>query len=436
MFIHHLLRLLIFFFSGISSILNAQSGIIQSGPMLGPATLREVSIWIQTKEVADIQIEYKVKAEKTQYNKTSILKTKGEDGYAATLQLTNLSPGTTYDYKIKVNGSYWTTSYPFEFKTQEHWQYRKPIPDFSFVAGSCFYINDSMYDRPGKSYGGGYEIIKSIKETNPDFMVWLGDNIYLREGDFDSRSGIYYRNTHTRSLPELQPLLAALPHYAIWDDHDYGTNDSDWTYVLKGHALDAFKDFWPSQSYGAGHTEGVTNSFIWNDCQFFMLDNRWYRTVQKEEGTILGDQQKYWFKEALLASKATYKFVAVGSQFLNDFVGFENFSNYKSEREELIQFIDDNNIKNVVFLTGDRHHSEVSKLTTDKGNVIFDVTSSAMTSSTYDHLSEANTLRIKGSHIAERNFAVFNISGTEKERKLSVVFKNTRGEQIYKYSFE
>ena len=195
-------------------------------------------------------------------------------------------------------------------------------------------------------------------------------------------------------------------------------------------------DFWPSESYGAGHTEGITNSFVWNDCQFFMLDNRWYKTVQREDGTILGDQQKYWFKEALLTSKAAYKFVAVGGQFLSDFAGFENFANYKEEREEIIQFIEENDIKNVVFLTGDRHHSEISKMVTKSGNVIYDVTSSAITSTTYDHSQEQNTFRVLGSMISVRNIAIFSIDGKKNERKLHVVFKNTLGEEVYKYNFE
>lgn len=100
-----------------------------------------------------------------------------------------------------------------------------------------------------------------------------------------------------------------------------------------------------------------------------MLDNRWYRTVDKENGTILGEQQKYWLKEALLYSTAKYKFICVGGQVLSDFAGFENFANYKNERQEIIDFLDENSIKGVIFLTGDRHHSEITKLKTDKGNV-------------------------------------------------------------------
>lgn len=35
------------------------------------------------------------------------------------------------------------------------------------------------------------------------------------------------QGTHSRSVAELQPFLASTHHYAIWDDHDYGPNDSD-----------------------------------------------------------------------------------------------------------------------------------------------------------------------------------------------------------------
>jgi len=416
-------------------VASAQSTMLQSGPMLGPMTLRDATIWVQTKQISFVQIEYRVKGSVDPFTESPIIIADAANHFIGTVHLTNLTPGTTYEYKVRIKNEYLSFPYPLEFKTQEHWQHRKEAPDFTFGAGSCFYINDTTFDRPGKPYGGEYEIIKHMVQSKPDFMLWLGDNVYLREGDYESRSGIFYRNMHTRSLPELQPMLASMPHYAIWDDHDYGPNDSDWTYPLKSHALEAFKKYWPSESYGAGHTDGITSGFEWNDCQFFLLDNRWYRTVQKENGTILGDIQKYWFKEALLASTASFKFVAIGGQVLSDFEKYENYANYKDERQELIDFIDEHQIKNVIFLTGDRHHSEISKLTTPNGITIYDVTSSAMTSTTYDHSKEPNNFRVPGSMITERNFAVFKVSGDRKNRKLSAVFKNTQGKEVYHFSF-
>ena len=80
-------------------------------------------------------------------------------------------------------------------------------------------------------------------------MIWLGDNVYFREPD-DSRTGVYHRYSHDRSLPELQPLLGSVHHYAIWDDHDYGPNNSDRSFIYKNITLQAFKDFWANPTYG------------------------------------------------------------------------------------------------------------------------------------------------------------------------------------------
>ncbi|MBC7884389.1 MAG: alkaline phosphatase D family protein [Saprospiraceae bacterium] len=421
--------------TGMGSVVS-QKNLLKSGPMLGPVTLRDVTLWVQTTTDASVYFTYRVKGSKNKYVKSETVQALKNDAYTVQIHISGLTPGTTYEYKTNINDKEVSRPYTTEFTTQSQWQYRTDPPDFTFIAGSCFYINDTSYDRPGNPYGGDYNVVNEMYKSRPDLMVWLGDNIYLREGDFESRSGIYYRHTHTRSLPELQPFLSSIPQYAIWDDHDYGSNDSDWTYPLKNHSLDAFKDFWPSETYGAGGTDGVTNSFVWNDCQFFMLDDRWYRTANLNYGSILGEVQKYWLKETLLSSRATFKFIAVGGQFLSDFAGFENFANYKAEREEIINFLDENNIKGVVFLTGDRHHSEITKLKTKKGNVFYDVTSSAITSTTYDHSNEINSLRVKGSMVSERNFGVFSVKGNQDKRSLAVTFKNVTGKEVYQYDFE
>ncbi|HMU04098.1 MAG TPA: alkaline phosphatase family protein, partial [Saprospiraceae bacterium] len=230
----------------------AQKSLLKSGPLLGPTSLRDVTLWLQTKQEATVHFTYKAKGSNDVYRKSDRVTSKKVDGYTVQIHLSDVIPGTTYTYKTFINNLEVLLPYPTEFTTQPHWQFRTDAPDFTFIAGSCFYVNDESYDRPGKPYGGNYEIVNEMYKSKPDLMVWLGDNIYLREGDYESRSGIYQRHTHTRSLPELQPFISSIPQYAIWDDHDYGPNDSDWTYPLKDHALEAFQDFWPSESYGAG----------------------------------------------------------------------------------------------------------------------------------------------------------------------------------------
>ena len=115
-------------------------------------------------------------------------------------------------------------------------------------------------------------------------MLWLGDNVYLREVDWWSEEGIAYRYGHNRAEPALQPLLAAVPHYATWDDHDYGPNNSDRSYVLKGAALETFTRYWPAAARGLPGVPGVFTQFQWGDVEFFLLDDRYHRAPERRAG--------------------------------------------------------------------------------------------------------------------------------------------------------
>ena len=48
----------------------------------------------------------------------------------------------------------------------------------------------------GNLMAGGLKFSKAIHQKKPDFMVWLGDNIYLREPDWSSHSG-YLSTLHS-----------------------------------------------------------------------------------------------------------------------------------------------------------------------------------------------------------------------------------------------
>ena len=368
--------------------------------MLGYNTLREVGIWVQASDECEVSVRYWPSTDRSQVSNTKPQTVIREKAHTATVSVGYLEPGTTYTYQIIIDGEVADKGKERMFTTQKLWQWRESPPKFSFIAGSCMYTNETKYDRRGKPYGQGNDIFEQIANEQADFMVWLGDNIYLREVDWDSRSGIYHRYSHTRQVPQLQKLMSSMHHYAIWDDHDYGPNDSDWTYWNKDITLEAFKDFWANPNYGVGGTEGITGTFWWNDCQFFMLDNRWYRTPQAKDGQILGEEQLKWLIDALRVSKANFKFVCVGGQVVSDFAKYENHAVYADERAALLEAIDKYDIENVVFLNGDRHSSELSRYTTDDGQVIYDVTSSPLSSKSYDHDEEANSYRV-GNTIGE-----------------------------------
>jgi alkaline phosphatase D len=137
--------------------------------------------------------------------------------------------------------------------------------------------------------------------------------------------------------------------------------------------------------------------------------------------------------EALRFSRASYKFICTGGQILSDAAVFENYAIFAEERQSLLDSIDKYNIKGVVFLTGDRHHSEISRMQTADGDVLHDITSSAMTSSTSAHPNEHNHNRIPGSMFGVRNYALISVSGPLNARKCSVMFKDANGGVLYEY---
>lgn len=99
-----------------------------------------------------------------------------------------------------------------------------------------------------------------------------------------------------------QALLQTGQHYAIWDDHDYGTDDSDKSFIFKRESLDLFKDYWANPSYGTPETPSVFTKVSYNDVDFFLLDDRYYRDNQKmpdsAQKVMFGEAQLDWLKNA------------------------------------------------------------------------------------------------------------------------------------------
>ncbi len=418
------------------SFVIAQKNFLQSGPMVGYSSMREVMLWVQTSAPAQVKFGYFEKGKPNTRQFTETITTQKENLFIAHLAAPT-EPSLRYEYELYLNEQKINFDYPLEFQSQTLWQWRTDPPEFEFAIGSCAYINETPYDRPGKPYGGEYQIFEAIRTQKPDFMLWMGDNTYLREADWEVESGIYKRYTHTRSTPEMQALLASTHNYATWDDHDFGPNDSDRSYWLKDITLRAFKLFWANTGYVM--KKGVANTFAWNDCQFFMLDNRYFRSPQNKqtgERAYLGEEQLDWLIDALVASKATFKFIVVGGQVLNDNPAqwLENYDKYPKEKAKLLSEIENNNISGVVFLDGDRHHTELSKMEREDNYPLYDLTVSPLTAGAVGDRSkdEANSHRIEGTYFGERNFGMLKVSGPRKERVLTIRILNNAGKEIWK----
>ncbi len=421
--------------------LSAQHPHLQAGPMPGYSEMKEVVIWLQTNKEVDIYAKYWNISDPAVVYLTNTVTSCRDKAFTALLVADSVEPGHRYQYDIFIEGEKVNLPYNTYFHTQKLWRWRSDPPDFNFLIGSCAYFNEARYDRPGEPYGGGYNIYGSMAKEKADFMIWLGDNLYFREPDWNSRTGILHRYTHDRSIPELQEFLASTHHYAIWDDHDYGPNNSDRSFWNKNRTLEAFKYFWANPSYGVGDLQGAITFFQFADADFYLLDNRTYRTpdrLNEPDKTQLGEDQLQWLFDNLVSTPSTFKFIVMGGQFLTTSGMYEAYTNYgfHAERQKIIDFIYKYDIKNVIFLTGDVHFSEISILAEEGKPNILDITSSPLNSGVNTNgINQPNTLRVPGSVIMERNYTQLEISGPEKERKVSVSYFNTKGEKLYSQEF-
>jgi len=413
----------------------SQKDLLQAGPMLGYSDFREVLIWVQTTDEAEVSVGYTDKNGVKTFTKPYL--TKAEDYFIAKIYPKPLAYGETYTYEVLINNEKVDFDYDLEFQTLALWQYRTDPPDFSFALGSCFYANETKDDRPGKPYGAHYEIFNSVLEKDPDFMVWLGDNVYLRTPDFLTETGLDHRYKHTRSTKELQPLLASVHHYATWDDHDYGPNNSDKSYANKKITEKLFNSYWGNLNTNVVGHGGITSHFLWHDVEFFMMDNRYHRDsndLNNHNKAYYGEKQLDWLINALATSNATFKIVASGGQIVSDYKKYENYATYPGERQELLDRLDKHKIEGVLFLSGDRHHTEVSRMERQGAYPLIDFTCSSLTFGTHQPRDEANSYRLKDKTFFERNFGIINVSGERKNRQLVLSIFNTDGKKIWDYS--
>lgn len=452
---------------------------LTAGPMLGHVTSRTAEIWLQTDGPAEVSIEYWPIAQPDERLHGPRLRLEPNSDFAGRLSLVGLRPGTRYAYRILLDGQPTRIQRNLAFETQPLWSARRTPIDFTLYLGSCAYINDPAVDPPGLAKGGDYHIFQSIARAadsnpRPRLMLWLGDNVYLREADYASPWGMNARYRHSRSLPELQPLLSAMPHYAVWDDHDYGPNDANRSFVFKDESLRLFRRYWPNPSYGLEELPGIFTAFSYQDVDFFLLDNRFYRAADKtelskeeldllkeardwalgqnpltrligrryfgsqppapsENKVMFGAEQLDWLKQALIQSRATFKFIVSGSQLLNDGHPFEGWHNFPGERDAFLAWLKRQNIPGVVFLSGDRHFTELIRREVKDFYPLYELTCSPLTSAAYSPQGKEleNPLRVKGTLVTQRNFCSIDVTGPAHDRRLILRSHDSDGRLLW-----
>lgn len=295
------------------------------------------------------------------------------------------------------------------------------------------------------------ELWTDINMLNPDVFIWGGDNIYA---DFKSLEKMKLDYNQVKNNTEYKKLRLITPILGVWDDHDYGLNDGGLEFVKKDSTQQLFLDFFdvtlndPRRSReGTYHAE----QFKIGDksINIILLDTRFFRTSltrdpsgrhryipnNSKDGSILGLNQWAWLEEQLKKSTADFNIIVSSIQFLSSEHGFETWGNMPNEVKKMEELLISTKANNVIFLSGDRHISEISLKQIKQLNYpLIDFTSSGMTHTYTRFNKEPNKYRIT-KVVKEKNFGILKINLKQHKVELQIRGKNNSILQEYSQQY-
>lgn len=298
----------------------------------------------------------------------------------ATFNLSDLSEDTVYHYVIIADGRRYPLKRTLQFKTVKVGQpYNFAIACSSCAGGTLGQIssygvsNSKVFDAIAQ-----YKYKKDGRDSNLDLFIHMGDLHYrndlpiigLKEAyldDYRYNYDLVMNQTRQRNLYQNIPLAY------IWDDHDYGTNDSDGSYNLKYVASEVYRErvpYYPlveelSVTKGKG---AVYQSFIIGRVRFIMTDSRFHQnplaTLDSPDGNLLGDEQREWLFKQLITGKQQKKNNQEGLTIWINSIPWINrptnsstnsWNQFYGERMQIANFIKQNNIDKLMMISGDAH---------------------------------------------------------------------------------
>ena len=345
------------------------------GPMVGAVTSSSAKVWFGVSSEGNaVEVGY---GEQPDLSDETVfpqaVNPREEDDYTGLIELENLSANTMYYYRIILNGEpVQSESFP-SFKT---------FPESTSNA-TIGVLTDSAY-----AWWILAPALQALSDDEPDLVLVLGDWPHVSAQELsDMRRGQRgFRERRTVIGGQfLDHILLKYPVAHVWDDHDYGTNNSDKTFPAKSEALQVYDEYWPC--YDRPNPQaGIWHKFTYGDfVEVFMLDLRSQRDLDtykdpryipdnlpganRDElrydparSMLDGDEsdgdpkgQKQWLKDGLLTSTAQWKIIASTVAWNPTVPKDDAWWDFLAEREELMQFIEANDIGGIIVVSGDMH---------------------------------------------------------------------------------
>ena len=360
------------------------------GVASGDPTPTSVILWTrlltELTEPVDVKWEVATDADFTEPVGAGIVPATPELGHSIHLDATDLEPDTWYWYRFSSA------------------QYTSPVGRTRTMPA-----DDATPDKLRLGFAscqdfteGYYPAHRAMAADQLDLVFFLGDYIYesasndtsVRQvpgGECMTLADYRLRYATYTGDADLQASRASCPWVVTWDDHEVENNYADDandggldTAGFQDRRAAAYLAYYEHMPVRLDPPDGpdwrIYRTVRFGSlAEFFVLDGRQYRTDQAcnkrndaivplsscpelgdEDRTMLGTEQESWLSDGLAAAETTWKVLAqqtvMSSLVIGDLVlNVDQWDGYPAARQRLLQFIADNNISDVVVLTGDIH---------------------------------------------------------------------------------
>lgn len=250
-------------------------------------------------------------------------------------EVDGLDPDRTYDYVIEVDGD--------PDGGRGRGSFRTPASgpaSFRVVAASCARVDSNA------------AVFDAMAAEDPLLYLALGDLHYSNISRNDVGA---FRVANDRMLT--QPGQAALyrdvPVSYVWDDHDYGPNDSDAGSPSRDAARQAFREEVPSHRL-VSDDGAIHRAYTIGRVRFVVTDTR----SERADGSMLGAEQLAWLQDELTSASRTHALVIWmnPSPWIGEASSTgDGWSGYAEERRQIADTLAAAEVDNLLMVSGDAH---------------------------------------------------------------------------------
>lgn len=257
------------------------------------------------------------------------------DGNIVSFLLDDLDPDVRHQFAVEVDGELDLV------RTGEFTTFPDRAASFSFTVGACARVgsNGSVFD--------------AIREEDQLFHLIAGDFHY---GDIPDDDRARYDEVIDLTLRQTAQaaLYRSIPIAYVWDDHDYGVNDSNFYSASRVAAMEAYRANVPSYPL-AGELSAVFQSFDVGRVRFLITDAR---SAREPGETMLGESQLDWFLDELVTAadeQALVVWVNPVPWVADAEEGADHWGGYDDERRQIADVMAEHDIDNLLMISGDAH---------------------------------------------------------------------------------